>query len=293
MTDRIVLTGLRAKGFHGVFDFEKQHGQEFVVDVVLFGDLQAAGASDDLGDTVSYAAVADVAIAVLTGPSCDLIEAVATRIADGCLALAGVQQVSVTVHKPSAPIPHTFADVSVQIERRRPAAFVVALGSNLGDRAATLAAATDELAAVPGVTLRGASAAVETDPVGGPEQADYLNAVDVGVTSLPPAELLAALHRIEARHGRVRAVRWGERTLDLDLIQYGTPGAADEARCDDEALQLPHPRAHERAFVLVPWLDADPAARVRVGEDVLAVRDHLATLDSSGVRSMDPGGDAP
>lgn len=293
MTDQIVLTGLRAKGFHGVFDAEKRDGQEFVVDIVLSVDLRAAGASDDLADTVSYADVADAAVAVLTGPSYDLIEAVASRIADVCLEMTLVRRVSVTLHKPSAPIPHTFADVSVRIERQRSAAFVVALGSNLGDRSATLAAAADALRAIPGVTLRAVSAPVETDPVGGPEQADYLNAVAVGVTSLTPGQLLAALHRIEARHGRARVVRWGERTLDLDLIQYGTPGTADEVRCDDPALLLPHPRAHERAFVLAPWLDADPGAQVRVGETVLAVRDQLATLDSTGVRPVAAAGGAP
>ena len=90
MSDLITLTGLRAKGFHGVFDFEKAQGQEFIVDVELEVDLRAAGASDDLADTVNYAAVAEVAMAVLTGPSLDLIETVASRIADGCLELVGV-----------------------------------------------------------------------------------------------------------------------------------------------------------------------------------------------------------
>ena len=117
MSDLITLTGLRAKGFHGVFDFEKAQGQEFIVDVELEVDLRAAGASDDLADTVNYAAVAEVAMAVLTGPSLDLIETVASRIADGCLELVGVQRVLVTVHKPGAPIPHAFADVSVTVER--------------------------------------------------------------------------------------------------------------------------------------------------------------------------------
>lgn len=292
MSDLITLTGLRARGFHGVFDFEKVQGQEFIVDVELQVDLRAAGASDDLTDTVNYAAVAEVAMAVLTGPSLDLIETVASRIADGCLELVGVHRVSVTVHKPGAPIPHAFADVSVTVKRAgspgralAETGFVVALGSNLGDREGTLAAAIAELARVPGVVVRASSDLVETDPVGGPEQADYLNAVAVGSTTLDPAALLAVCHRIEAEHGRVRTVRWGERTLDLDVIQFGSPGLPDEVVSADPALTLPHPRAHERAFVLLPWLNADPSARVRVADRVMALIDRVAEVDATGVRA--------
>ena len=292
MSDLITLTGLRARGFHGVFDFEKAQGQEFIVDVELEVDLRAAGASDDLADTVNYAAVAEVAMAVLTGPSLDLIETVASRIADGCLELVGVQRVLVTVHKPGAPIPHAFADVSVTVERAgspgralAETGFVVALGSNLGDREGTLAAAIAELARVPGVVVRASSDLVETDPVGGPEQADYLNAVAVGSTTLDPAALLKVCHRIEAEHGRVRTVRWGERTLDLDVIQFGSPGLPDEVVSADPALTLPHPRAHERAFVLLPWLNADPSARVRVADRVMALIDRVAEVDATGVRA--------
>lgn len=290
-TDRISLTGLRAKGFHGVFDFEKRQGQEFVVDIVLDVDLRAAGASDDLADTVHYGEVAELAIARVTGPAYDLIEALAEAIAADCLTLAGVQGVAVTVHKPSAPIPHTFTDVSVSITRapqEREHAFVIALGSNLGDREATLGAALAALGAEAGVRVEVVSRLVETDPVGGPDQGDYLNAVVTGATSLPARELLAVLHRIEARHGRTRAVRWGERTLDLDLIQYGTPGAADELQSSDPALLLPHPRAHQRAFVVMPWLDAAPHARIRVGQHVLPLAAIVNQLDPSGVRPFPP-----
>jgi dihydroneopterin aldolase/2-amino-4-hydroxy-6-hydroxymethyldihydropteridine diphosphokinase len=94
------------------------------------------------------------------------------------------------------------------------------------------------------------------------------------------------LHRIEAEHGRVREIRWGARTLDLDLIQYGTPGMESEWRSESEDLMLPHPRAHERGFVLVPWLDVDPDARLRVGEQVVAVADRLDAVETSGVRPL-------
>lgn len=135
-----------------------------------------------------------------------------------------------------------------------PVPVVLALGSNLGDAAAHLQGAVEALSATDGLTVHRVSPVVETDPVGGPEQGAYLNAVVVASTSLTPSELLGRCQQIEAAHDRVREIRWGPRTLDVDVITYG------ETVDDDERLTLPHPRAHERAFVLVPWSLADPDA---------------------------------
>lgn len=144
--------------------------------------------------------------------------------------------------------------------RASPVAAVVALGANLGERAETLAAAVTELRALPLTEDVRVSAPIETVAVtlqGEDDDAPrYLNAVATLRTRLAPTALLAALHRIEARHGRVRRERWGDRTLDLDLIAYG-----DEV-IDRDDLVVPHPRAHERDFVLVPWLDVDPDAEI-------------------------------
>ena len=126
-----------------------------------------------------------------------------------------------------------------------------------------------------------------TDPVGGPDQPDYENRVLVARTRLSASSLLRRLHGIEADHGRERAVRWGARTLDLDLISYGSPGGDDEVVSERPELTLPHPRAGERAFVLVPWLDADPAARLRVGSQVVVVADLLDQVDTSGVQRIE------
>lgn len=120
MSDRITLTGLRVRGNHGVFDHEKRDGQEFVVDVVVWLDLAAAAASDQLADTLDYGALAELAAEIVAGPSCDLIETVAGRIAEQVLADQRIEAAEVTVHKPSAPIPRTFADVAVTVHRRRP-----------------------------------------------------------------------------------------------------------------------------------------------------------------------------
>ena len=135
---------------------------------------------------------------------------------------------------------------------------VIALGANLGDREQTIAAALSALSAHPGVEVTAVSSLYESaavKPDGVDESAPaYLNAVALITTSVPAATLLDTLLRIETAHGRVRTERWGDRTLDLDLIAYGN------AQQRDAALTLPHPRAHERSFVVVPWLECDPAA---------------------------------
>ncbi len=120
MADRIELRGLKVRGHHGVFDHEKRDGQDFLVDVVLWTDFTTAAASDDLADTVDYGALALFARDVVAGPACDLVETVASRIADGIMEMApSAHAVEVTLHKPQAPIPAEFADVAVVATRSR------------------------------------------------------------------------------------------------------------------------------------------------------------------------------
>lgn len=137
---------------------------------------------------------------------------------------------------------------------------VIAFGANLGDREATIAAATRELADRPGIRLVAVSPVYETPAVkldGVDREAPrYLNGVVVIETDLEPHALLGLLHEVEHAHGRTRDERWGDRTLDLDLIDV------DGVQLADERLQLPHPRAWQRAFVLQPWLDIDPEAEI-------------------------------
>ncbi|GAA2905561.1 dihydroneopterin aldolase [Microbacterium keratanolyticum] len=122
MSDEIALTGLTVFGYHGVFDHERAEGQEFTIDVRLRLPLAPAAASDDVRDTVHYGELAERVAAIVAGEPVNLIETLAERIADAALADARVQSASVTVHKPHAPIPLTFADVSVTVTRERGAA---------------------------------------------------------------------------------------------------------------------------------------------------------------------------
>ena len=129
---------------------------------------------------------------------------------------------------------------------------VVSLGANIGDPKANLDLAVALLREASEVIT--VSSYLQTKPVGGPEQPDYLNAVAIVESELPAKDLLALLNGIETAMGRTREIHWGPRVIDLDLIQYGG------LLVSDEKLTLPHPRAHERRFVLAPWFEIEPEA---------------------------------
>lgn len=259
--DRIEVRGIRAWGRHGVLPQEKDLGQQFVVDIVLHLSTAPAGRTDALSRTVNYAEVAAAVQEEILGGPHDLVETLAEHIAARILTDTGhplVRRVEVTVHKPAAPVGLPVADVAVHIRRdAAPVDAVLALGTNLGDREAHLRRALEILAETPGLAIDWTSPVLETAPVGGPDgQGAFLNAV-IGVrTVLGPYALLEAAHRAERDARRERLVRWGPRTLDVDVITYG------DWTSDDEELTVPHPRAHERAFVLAPWHAARPDAEL-------------------------------
>ncbi|MEU7075080.1 2-amino-4-hydroxy-6-hydroxymethyldihydropteridine diphosphokinase [Streptomyces narbonensis] len=153
---------------------------------------------------------------------------------------------------------------------------VLALGANLGNRLETLQGAVDALGDTPGLRVKAVSPVYETAPWGVEPgtQPSYLNAVALVKTTLPPSSLLERAHAVEEAFHRVREERWGARTIDVDIITYANVVS------EDPVLTLPHPRAHERAFVLAPWHDVDPAAQLP-GRG--AVADLLAALGSAGV----------
>jgi dihydroneopterin aldolase/2-amino-4-hydroxy-6-hydroxymethyldihydropteridine diphosphokinase len=306
--DRISLLGLRAFGRHGVLARERAEGQEFVIDAVLWVDTRGAAEADDLSLTVDYGVLADRLARLVSGPPAALIETLAARLADACLEHRMVRQVEITVHKPHAPVGQPVRDITVAIRRQQadrsdhgdaaggsPAEagaaagseadgrlcreVVLSVGSNLGDRLANLQRGIDVLCCGGGLSCSAVSAVYETAPVGGPEQGDYLNAVLLARSALPPAGILQRCQAAEAELGRVRAERFGPRTLDVDIVAIGAEQSADPA------VTLPHPRAHERAFVLVPWLDVQPDAVVP-GRGPAA--DLLAEVGRGGVRRL-PG----
>jgi dihydroneopterin aldolase/2-amino-4-hydroxy-6-hydroxymethyldihydropteridine diphosphokinase len=292
--DQIAVHGIRVTGHHGVLESERETGQVFMADVVVHTSTQWAAYSDDLTKTVNYSDLADRVAEVLAGDPAELIETVAEHIAKAALSFEGVECVDVRVHKPQAPLHVEFKDVTVTIrrdsrtadlgpERRigssaglpddpqhpdasplvndafderplQPVPALLALGGNLGDIESTLRNAVHDLDRIAGIEVRSTSPLVRSRPAGGPDQPDYLNAVIRIHTSLSPRELLSACQGIEVVHGRERSVVNGPRTIDIDVIEF------EGAQGESEDLTLPHPRAHERAFVLAPWAAMEPSA---------------------------------
>jgi 2-amino-4-hydroxy-6-hydroxymethyldihydropteridine diphosphokinase len=150
---------------------------------------------------------------------------------------------------------------------------VVALGSNLGDRFDYLQKAVNEINSLTDIEILEISSVYETLPVGGPEQGNYLNAIVTLNTKFEAEELLLKLLLIELNLGRQREIAWGPRTIDLDLIWF------EDQTINLENLVLPHPRAHERCFVIKPWLEIEPNAKIGNTE----IQEFLKDLDCSGV----------
>lgn len=251
--DRIELTGWRTLTVIGALDFEQLAPQPLEVDAVLHVDLEDAGESDDLAATVHYGLVLDGFAKVAADPHV-LLERFAHRLCEVALSFPLVQEVELVVRKLRPPVPHDVANTAVRLHRRRMVSHdagtheaLLALGSNLGDRESMLRLAVAELAPVR------RSQVWETDPVGGPErQGPYLNMVVAVRTDLDPYALLRRCQRIERLAGRVRDVRWGPRTLDIDILFY------DDIALTGGGLEVPHPRIAERRFVLAPLAEVAP-----------------------------------
>lgn len=307
--DRIELRGLTVRGNHGVFDFEKREGQDFVIDVTLHTSVERAAATDDLAETIHYGELAEDVAGIVENNTFDLIETLAERIADHCLSLC--EHVEVVVHKPSAPIQRTFDDVRIRVERSRTTASAgetvnpatsapdtdsakdggteayLNLGANIGDAADTLDQAVAALDRHPDITVTRRSSLFRTAPWGGVEQDDFLNLGVLVTTTLPALELLSVAQGIEVACWRTRELRWGPRTLDIDLIRFGDEEA--ELRSQTPRLTLPHPRAHERAFVLAPWAELVGDTLIDTPQGRRPISAVLAELDDQDISRITSG----
>lgn len=250
--DRIYIKGLSVYAHHGVKEQEKQLGQRFVVNAVLFADTRQAGLSDDLGLTVNYSKVSKDITAFMTENTYDLIEAAAEHLAEHLLlAYDGLHGVDIEIMKPWAPVGLPVDTVSVRIERSWHEAFL-SFGSNLGDRQAHIDAGLDALRADRRIRLHEVSQVVQTAPYGPVQQGDFLNGCARLETLYTPCELLSVLMETERSQGRQRTVHWGPRTLDLDILFF------DDLVTDRPELVIPHPDMENRAFVLEPLAQIAP-----------------------------------
>lgn len=253
--DKINITDLEVYAYHGVFPEEKKNGQKFYVCADLYVDTREAGLTDDLTKSVHYGEVCQYITKEMTKESYDLIEKCAEILSNGILEeFPLVKEITLQIKKPEAPIGLPFGMVSVTVNRKRHKAYI-ALGSNMGDSKGYLDMAVKELNNAKWCKVIKCADYIVTKPYGGVEQDDFLNSALELETLLTPMELLDKLHEIEAMANRERIVRWGPRTLDLDILLY------DDLVMENDELIIPHVEMHLRDFVLKPMAMLAPNLR--------------------------------
>lgn len=253
--DEIRIKGLSFHANHGVYDFETENGQRFVVNAVLYTDFRKSGASDDLNDATDYGDVCQFIQDFLTEHTFKLLEAAAEHAVYELLSTyPKLQGVRLELVKPDAPISLQFDSVSVCVERFRHTAYV-AFGSNMGDRNKYIEDGLTELSMDPYIEMLKRSDIMVSKPYGYTEQGDFLNGVCKIETLYSPEELLDELHRVEQQAHRTREIHWGPRTLDLDIIYY------DNLIMNTDELVIPHMDMQNRDFVLQPLSEIAPNYR--------------------------------
>ncbi|MXV36901.1 MULTISPECIES: 2-amino-4-hydroxy-6-hydroxymethyldihydropteridine diphosphokinase [unclassified Saccharibacter] len=264
---RVNVRDLCFFGHHGVMEEEKRLGQRFFVSLEIAADLRAAIEGDAYEQAVCYAKLSEIASEIVTGPPLNLIETVAGRIAQRILErCALVQEVTVEVRKPSAPVPHVLQESSATVTQVRHHTVGFSLGANLGEREAVLMGAVNALSRCEGIAIEQVSDFYDSAPWGVEDQPPFVNIAAIGQTVLQPYTLLERCKQIESDLGRVPGRRWGARAVDIDILFYG------DRSYDSAVLTLPHRHLWERAFVLEPLAELDPERKIsgRRVKDALA-----------------------
>lgn len=250
--DQIRIENLRIYAHHGVYAEENEKGQNFYINAVLETDIRKAGVMDDLELSTNYGEVCLFFQRFLTEHTYKLIETAAEKAAEAVLLeFPLVRCITLEIRKPEAPIPLPFESVSVRIMRGWKKTYL-ACGSNMGNREEYLNAALAAFRRDEKCRVLQVSDWMTTTPYGGVEQADYLNGAIAIETLYSPEELLERIHEIEKENDRERKVRWGPRTLDLDILLY------EDCVMYTETLKIPHADMHNRDFVLAPLAQIAP-----------------------------------
>lgn len=253
--DEIQIKDLEVFANHGVFPEETRLGQKFLLSLTMYTDTRKAGTGDCLEDSIDYGAVSHFMTDYMKQHTWKLIEAAAEHLAEELLLRYPLLKgITLELKKPWAPVGLPLDTVAVKITRFWHRAYL-GLGSNLGDKEAYLNQAVKALDETHGCQVEKVSSYLVTEPYGGVEQDDFLNACLCLKTYLSPEELLRRLHEIEQDAHRERIIRWGPRTLDLDILLY------DDLILETEDLILPHMDMENREFVLKPLSEIAPNLR--------------------------------
>ena len=250
--DVINIKNLELFAKHGVYPEENSLGQKFIISAALYMDLRKAGTSDELDNALDYGKVCITIKRFVESSIYKLIESVAEHLAEKLLIEnTALRKVWLEIKKPWAPVSMHLETVSVEIVRQWHTAHI-AIGSNIGNKEGYLQFAVDELNKRENCRVKKVSSFITTKPYGYTDQDEFLNGCLEVETLLMPRELLELLHEIENTAVRERSIRWGPRTLDLDIIFY------DDLVYSDEELTIPHVEAHKRDFVLLPLREISP-----------------------------------
>lgn len=250
--DQIRIQNLEIFAHHGVFPEENVLGQRFIVTATLYTDTRQAGRTDELSASIHYGELSRQIEQFLTAHTFRLLERAAEALAEYLLLnTEHLERITLELKKPWAPIGLPLETVSVEIERGWHTAYL-ALGSNMGDKEQYLNQAVDALSHTACCKVEQVSSFLVTEPYGVTDQDPFLNGCLRLRTLLTPRELLDILHRIEQDAGRERTLRWGPRTLDLDILFY------DDLILGEDDLCIPHVDMHRRDFVLKPLLELAP-----------------------------------
>lgn len=250
--DEIKIRGLEISACHGVKDFEKIDRQPFIFDADIKTSFFAAAQTDDLNLTVNYSKICALITEITQGNTFALIEKLAYECAFAIFErFERVEGVSLTVWKPKAPMKRKFENVGVSVSLKREKAYL-SLGSSMGDKKLYLDTAIEKLNSIRGVKVEKVSSYMKTQPYGGVAANEFLNCAVCVSTFLAPHDLLDEIHRIEEECGRIREKRWGDRTLDIDIIFFGNLQIADET------LTIPHADYQNRDFVKIPLKEIAP-----------------------------------
>lgn len=253
--DEIRIENLEVYAYHGVYEEENRMGQPFFINMVLYSSLREAGRTDALEKSTNYGEVCHFVNDWMKAHTVKLIETVAEELAKGILnKFPLIESLDIEVRKPEAPVGLPFDCVSVKLHRGWHTAYV-AIGSNLGDKENYMEVGINALKEAEDVRVIKVADVIATKPYGVEEQPDFLNSVIEIQTLLSPQELLDTLHKIENQAGRERTLRWGPRTLDLDIIFY------DDLVMETETLIIPHVDMENREFVLEPMVQLAPWKR--------------------------------